>query len=92
MPSEYIFSYSSGDITFLEKRQVDKYCTGIEECDEHEDKIDKIIRAIGDCNAVLAIRAGEQPVKRLEEKGIKFIQIYEGINNGIIKAVKQLLA
>ncbi|MBV7273783.1 nitrogenase cofactor biosynthesis protein NifB [Clostridium sp. PL3] len=88
----HIYSYSAGNITFLEKRQVDKYCTGIEECDEHEDKIDKIIRIIGDCNAVLAIRAGEQPVKRLEEKGIKFIQIYEGINKGIIKAVKQLLA
>ncbi len=88
----HIYSYSSGNISFLEKRQVDKYCTGIEECDEHEDKIDKIIRTIGDCNAVLAIRAGEQPIKRLEEKGIKFIQIYEGINKGIIKAVKQLLA
>ncbi|MBV7273724.1 nitrogenase cofactor biosynthesis protein NifB [Clostridiaceae bacterium UIB06] len=87
-----IYTYSGGNIEFLEKRSVNKYCTGVEDCDDHEDKIDKIIRTIGDCNVVLALRAGDQPVKRLEEKGIKFIQTYEGIKKGIKKAVEQLLA
>lgn len=83
----YIYSYSPGNIKFLEKRNVDKYCSGIEECDDHEDKIQKIIRTIKDCNAVLALRAGEQPVQKLADKGIRFIQTYDSINEGILKAV-----
>jgi nitrogenase molybdenum-iron protein NifN len=86
----YIYSYSGNNIKFLEKRDVDKYCSGIEECDEHEDKIEKIIRTIGDCSAVLALRAGEQPIQKLSDKGIKFIQTYDSINEGILKAVECL--
>lgn len=88
----YIYSYSQGNIKFLEKRNVDKYCTGIEECDTHDDKIAKIIRTIGDCNAVLALRAGEQPIQKLSDKGIKFIQVYDSINDGIIKAAEKIAA
>jgi nitrogenase molybdenum-iron protein NifN len=88
----YIYSYSSGDIKLLEKRNVDKYCNGIEDCDIHEDKIKKIVRTIGDCSAVLALRAGEQPIQTLAAKGIKFVQTYDSINEGILKAVKQIEA
>lgn len=86
----YIYSYLAGEIKLLEKRNVDKYCNGIEECDEHEDKIQKIIRTIGDCSAVLALRAGEQPIQSLALKGIKFVQTYDGINDGILKAVAHI--
>lgn len=88
----YIYDYLEGEAKFIEKRNVSKYCTGIEECDEHDDKIAKIIRTVEDCNAVLVLRVGFEPVKKLESHGIKIFQMYEGINKGIEKAVKLLEA
>lgn len=86
----YIYSYNDGTIRFLEKRNVDKYCTGIEVCDEHESKISKIVKTIGDCDAVLTLRAGFEPRERLEREGIKLIQMYDSINKGILRAVKKM--
>ncbi|MBZ4645945.1 MAG: multifunctional nitrogenase iron molybdenum cofactor biosinthesis protein NifN/nitrogenase [Clostridia bacterium] len=86
----YIYEYRNGEITFIEKRSVNKYCTGTEDCDIHEDKIQKIIRTIKDCNGVLALRAGYEPIKKLKQRGIKVIQMYEEINKGIVRAVEQM--
>ncbi|MFL0198268.1 nitrogenase cofactor biosynthesis protein NifB [Clostridium sp. WILCCON 0269] len=86
----YIYSYDSGTIRLLEKRDVNKYCSGIEECDEHEDKISKIIKTIGDCSGVLVLRIGLDPREKLEAKGLKVMEMYELINKGIIRAVQEL--
>ncbi|MBV4417496.1 nitrogenase cofactor biosynthesis protein NifB [Clostridium tyrobutyricum] len=86
----YIYSYEEGTIRLLEKRNVDKYCTGIVECDEHEDKISKTIKAIGDCNAVIVLRAGIEPTEKLKANGIKVIEMYDSINKGINRAAKIL--
>ncbi len=69
---------------------MDKYCTGIVECDEHEDKISKTIKAIGDCNAVIVLRAGIEPTEKLKANGIKVIEMYDSINKGINRAAKIL--
>lgn len=84
----YVYSYSAGKVKFLEKRPIAKYCTGKAECDDHEDKIEKIIKTIEDCDAVLTMRAGLSPEKKLQEKGIKLLQMYDGIDNGIREAAK----
>lgn len=86
----YIYSYDDRGAKFVEKRIVDKYCTGVEECEEHDDKISKILKVIEDCDFVLAMRAGIEPIKRLKEKGIEVIQTYESIEEGIDKLVKEL--
>lgn len=88
----YIYDYCEGEVKFVEKRNVNKYCAGTEECSEHEDKIIKIIKTIEDCNAVLTLRVGFEPIRNLENHGIKIFQMYEGINKGIEKAVKLLEA
>lgn len=88
----YIYEYAKGNIKFVEKRNVDKYCTGPADCDEHTDKIQKIIRTIKDCNAVLAMRAGYEPEKKLAANGIRLFQMYEGINKGIEQAINMLKA
>lgn len=85
----YIYSYDSGVIKFLEKRDVNKYCTGTNECDEHEDKISRIIRTIKDCDGVLVLRIGFDPKEKLEKKGIKVIEMYDPINKGILRAVRK---
>lgn len=87
-----IYSYEGGDIKFLESRHVDKYCSGSEDCGEAENKILKIVNTIHDCDAVLALRAGIEPVKTLESKGIKLIQMYDSIDKGIKRAVEEMSA
>ncbi len=87
----YIYTYGKDGIRFIEKRVIDKYCTGVEECEEHHDKISKILEVIEDCNIVLTMRVGIEPIQRLEEKGIKVIQMYETINEGINRVIKGLI-
>ena len=68
---------------FIEKRSVDKYCTGAENCDEHSSKIDKIISAVSDCKGVLALRIGESPSIKLKEKGINVFSTYDRIESAV---------
>ena len=86
----YIYSFDEKGVQFIEKREIDKYCTGNEECDGHEDKIKKILNVIDDCDIVLTLRAGLEPVKKMEDKGIKVIQMYASIKEGIEKVVEEL--
>lgn len=86
----YIFSYWLGSISFLEKRSVSKYCSGTEECDSEESKIEKIIKTIADCDGVLTLRIGYNPQKKLEEMGIKVFQTCGTIEEGINLAVNEL--
>ncbi|WP_406542658.1 NifB/NifX family molybdenum-iron cluster-binding protein [Clostridium ljungdahlii] len=60
------------------------------DCGEHEDRIENIIKSVIDCNAVLVVRAGFEPIDRLHEKGIRLFQMYQEINEGIRKAAKLL--
>lgn len=86
----YIFSYWMGNISFLEKRTVSKYCNGSEDCDSEEPKIERIINTISDCDGVLALRIGYNPQKKLEEKGIRVFQTCGTIEEGIKFAVNEL--
>jgi nitrogenase molybdenum-iron protein NifN len=99
----YIYDEIDGKITFIERRNVEKYCNGktcvknegyIDE-DVKEDKtskLDKIYKSVEDCQAVLTLRAGEKPVQELSKKGIKVFQMYDGIHKAIKVAKESLLA
>lgn len=86
----YIFSYWLGTVSFLEKRVVSKYCTGVEECDTKESKIERIVNTVSDCDGVLTLRIGYNPQKKLEEMGIKVFQTCGTIEEGIKYAVGEL--
>ncbi len=86
----HIYDYDGENIKYLEKRNVDQYCNGATECEE--DKIGKILKTIDGCNVVLTLRAGIEPIKKLQEKGIRVIQMYDTINAGIIRAAKEIQA
>jgi nitrogenase molybdenum-iron protein NifN len=83
----HIYDYINGEAKFIEKRQVAKYCNGASECDEHEDKFNSIFKTIDDCQVVLAMRAGDEPIRKLDNKGIKLFKMYENIQKGIKQAV-----
>lgn len=86
----YIYDYNNGKIKFLEKRETKKYCNGNEDCEDNYSKIEKIIKTIGDCNVLLTVRIGLSPRTELEKENIKIILMYEPIEEGIRKAVKNL--
>lgn len=99
----YIYDEIHGEIKFIEKRNVDKYCNGnvctdkgasINEGEEDDKslKLERIYNAVEDCNAVLTLRAGDKPVDELLKRGIKVYQMYDGIHKAIKAAKEQILA
>ncbi|MEA4973027.1 MAG: nitrogenase component 1 [Candidatus Metalachnospira sp.] len=86
----YIYEYVSGEVRFKEKRNVDKYCSGIEFCNEKDDKITKTIATLSDCDGVIAMRIGESPKVRLSDKGIKAVSTYDKIENAVKEAAKAI--
>lgn len=86
----YIYEYSSGEVRFKEKRNVEKYCSGKEFCDEKDDKITKTIATLSDCDGVIAMRIGESPKVRLKDKGIKVVSTYDKIENAVKEAAKAM--
>lgn len=82
----YIYESDGKKVRFVEKRPIDKYCTGIRDCDEKTDKIGAVLAAINDCSGVLALRIGDSPTQRMQERGIQVISTYDRIENAIQKA------
>jgi nitrogenase molybdenum-iron protein alpha/beta subunit/molybdenum cofactor biosynthesis enzyme MoaA/predicted Fe-Mo cluster-binding NifX family protein len=88
--ADRFFIYESDDTTarFVETRSVSKYCDG-SGCDK-EDKWASVIRAVADCDAVLALRIGPTPEKRLQENGIYVITTYERVETAVNQAAKEI--
>lgn len=86
----YIYEYADAAMRLVGKRPVRQYCDGQEECDSEENKIDEMIKVIGDCHAVLAMRIGYSPLKKLEEKNMKVIQVCSPIEEAIKNAVNEM--
>jgi MoaA/NifB/PqqE/SkfB family radical SAM enzyme len=87
----YIYDFSDQESQFVEKRVIEKYCTGLEDCGDKEDKIGQIIKALNDCDGVITMRIGDGPTKRLEEKGIAIITTYDRIGDAVTNAARNLI-
>ncbi len=87
----YVYEYSKDKVCFKEKRAVKKYCSGAEECDDNENRMDSIIQTIADCNGVIAMRIGEAPKQKLSKKGIRTFTTYDRIEDSVKWAAKELL-
>lgn len=85
----YIYDTDGKTVRLFEKRHIDKYCTGTENCEDHDTKIDRIMRAIDDCETVLALRIGDAPRKRLSEKGINAITTYDMVESAVRAAAQK---
>jgi nitrogenase molybdenum-iron protein alpha/beta subunit/MoaA/NifB/PqqE/SkfB family radical SAM enzyme len=84
----YIYESDATATRFVETRKVGKYCGG-PECGDREDRWEPIIRAVADCEAVLAMRIGPTPEKRLKENGIDAIMTYERVETAVARAAKE---
>jgi len=89
---EFLIYESNGQTAkFIEKRSVDKYCSGSEFCDDHSSKIDKIISTVADCKGVLALRIGESPSEKLKEKGINVFTTYDRIEDAVKSSAQKVI-
>lgn len=86
----FIYKYSLGRIKFIEKRSVNQYCLGVENCDDSEAKLQTMLKVLENCNLLLCLRIGNIPRKNLESHNIHIIELYEEIEKGILKAVREL--
>jgi MoaA/NifB/PqqE/SkfB family radical SAM enzyme len=84
----YIYESDGEQVRFVETRKVSKYCNGTD-CEDKQDQWESVIRAVGDCAAVLALRTGMAPEKRLKEKGIDVITTYERVETAVLLAAKE---
>ena len=85
----YIYESDGMEARFLEKRSVEKYCSGSQFCDEGADRIERLLHTIEDCNGVLALRVGDSPQQRLDDMGIRVISTYDRIEDAVKKAAKE---
>lgn len=83
-----VYRYNRGELCFLEYRNVNKYCSGVDECGDYEDTLNGIIKAVDDCHIILSQRIGYQPKKLLESKGKTVLQCYGYIEEEILKAAE----
>jgi nitrogenase molybdenum-iron protein alpha/beta subunit/molybdenum cofactor biosynthesis enzyme MoaA/predicted Fe-Mo cluster-binding NifX family protein len=82
----YIYEYTNGEVRYLEKRNVDKYCAGNDACGDEEDKIEKTIKVLDDCDGVISMRMGESPKVKLKEKGKQVVTTFDSIEKAIMSA------
>lgn len=83
----YIYEYKNGDLRYLEKRDVEKYCNGKEVCEEEEDKFVKLFKIVLDCSGILCFRIGDELKKKLKNMGIEVFMICEIIEIVVEKVV-----
>jgi nitrogenase molybdenum-iron protein alpha/beta subunit/MoaA/NifB/PqqE/SkfB family radical SAM enzyme len=84
----YIYESDEKNARFVETRKVIKYCNG-PQCENKEERWNSVIHAISDCEAVLAVRIGPTPEKRLKENGISAITTYERVETAVLQAAKE---
>ncbi|HWQ42745.1 MAG TPA: NifB/NifX family molybdenum-iron cluster-binding protein, partial [Desulfosporosinus sp.] len=78
-----IYELVGMEISLIETRQVDKYCLGMDNCDEEQSRRDALIEMIVDCDAVLTMRIGFQAQKKLLERGIVSVEYCDSVEQGL---------
>ncbi|SDG58241.1 nitrogenase cofactor biosynthesis protein NifB [Propionivibrio dicarboxylicus] len=66
-----VYEASEAGVRLIGHRKTEKYCGGSETCGDGESRIDRIVRTLEGCEAVLCARIGIEPWSRLEAAGIR---------------------
>lgn len=66
-----VYQASADEVRFIGHRKVDLYCTGDDTCGEAESKLQRIIRTLEGCQAVVCSKIGYEPWEQLEAAGIQ---------------------
>lgn len=80
----HIYDWHQGAARLVEIRDISKaYCSGPSECSSVEDSLERIHRALGDCQLVLCRRIGYAPSKFLTDKGMRVEESFGNIGEDI---------
>ncbi|SMF28355.1 Dinitrogenase iron-molybdenum cofactor [Alteromonadaceae bacterium Bs31] len=84
----WVYELSERSFSFMEKREVEKYCHG------HIDTsgvLAKILETIKDCKAVFSAKIGAKPAEKLESIGIQSVDdyAYEAIGESLLHFAQQ---
>lgn len=85
-----IYQGNGSSFEMVETRQVEKYCSGVEDCGEEEARREKVISALTDCDAVLTMRIGYHAKQKLIKNGIISVESCDTVENGLVQAVEVL--
>jgi nitrogen fixation protein NifB len=85
-----IYQYINHKFILSEVRSVDKYCNGIAQCEDDVEEKQAVIEAIADCDAVLTMRIGRVPQKKLINKGVLVLEYCSTVESGLSYALAQL--
>ena len=66
-----VYEASPAGVRFIGHRKTDLYCSGGDTCGDGESVLDRIIRALEGCEAVLCSKVGHEPWEALEAAGIQ---------------------
>jgi len=66
-----VYEASATDVRCIGHRKVELYCSGGDSCGDAETTLQKIIRALDGCEAVLCSKIGYEPWEQLEQAGIQ---------------------
>jgi nitrogen fixation protein NifB len=88
----YQYQLSNSTFSLIERRNVDLYCNGANDCDENIDTKDAIIEAVSDCDYILCARIGISPWKMLEQRGVTPVvdYAYQNVSDALSKLAQQL--
>lgn len=88
----YIYRILGGEeVELVEQRNVAQYCTD-KECVDQEDQLARTIKVISDCKAVLSVRIGAIPQRKLADHNIKSVMVYDKITAAINYANQKIMA
>ncbi|SDF85947.1 nitrogenase cofactor biosynthesis protein NifB [Desulfovibrio legallii] len=87
----YIYESDGTAARYLETRSVARYCRGMDDCGSGKaGRMDGILAAVDDCKGVLALRIGQSPLEKLQQKGIRVFTLYETVDKAVNEAAKAL--
>lgn len=87
-----IYEVGAEGVRFIGPRPVESYCSGEDQCDEEEGKLDRVIRSLEGVDAVVSARIGLPPWEALEAAGIHPVsdQAMEPIEEAVAAVHREL--
>lgn len=86
----FIYESDGQEANFVETRSVSRYCKGMDDCGEKAGRMDGILAAVQDCEGVVALRIGANPLEKLQTRGISVFTRYEKVDKAVNEAARAL--
>ncbi len=88
-----VYEASPEDVRFIGTRKTDLYCSGGNTCGDAETTLERTIKTLAGCEAVLCSKIGFEPWERLEQAGIQpnGEHAYEGIEDAVAAVYQEMV-